>query len=687
MYGPALLHLALKFTGFHNRRGLRALWGLTLVIGLGLSAAVLLGASRGLLLIGHPAVRLLLGVQILGSLLVCVALSFAAARPPHPLGLRRRARVLAVACLVSFGLPALSLVLPAAGDSVPVILALLASFPAMMGYAIVRLGMFDIRVVIGQGLLYISLSLVVLLGYLGLVWVAIQVLGGAAERPAIVGGAAVMAVLVLSLVQLRVQDWINRRVFRSRYVLGDALAEASRVLAHSHSEQEVVRTLRSALLDTMQLSRAVLALQIPGSHELRCITLGSRPDPITGELPAPFPDRIDPRGVRPLSRSLGSTEATSAHDSQAASAQLAADPDDGARGTGRDEASFWPHYGLEWIVPLRPGDHAQQDQQRAGGLLLLGPKLDGRLLDRSDRALVATLGNQLAVALDNARAFEEIRRLKDGLEEQVEERTRDLTEALDQLKRTQGQLVESEKQALLGRVVAGIVHEINSPLGSLRSAVDTSGRLLSRLEVYVQRHERAGDAEAARLLSAIRAGKPLLSVMQQSGERIDGLVESLKRFVSLDEHEMRPLDVREGIDSALTLLSPMLGDRIQVTRSYPTDPPVVQCYPARLNQVFLNLIENAVEAVDDEGEIEIHIGRENGHVEVEVRDNGRGIEADRLASLFDFGFVNKDGRVRMRLGLPSNKRTVEELGGSLQVDSRTGRGTSVRVELPAPADG
>jgi signal transduction histidine kinase len=240
-------------------------------------------------------------------------------------------------------------------------------------------------------------------------------------------------------------------------------------------------------------------------------------------------------------------------------------------------------------------------------------------------------------------------------------------------------------QALLGRVVAGIVHEVNSPLGSLRSSVDTTERLLARLSGYLAAHAEAGDAQAKRLLSAVDSGAGLLSVMQQSGERINGLIASLKRFVNLDEVELRPLDVREGIDSALTLLSPLLGSRIEVQRSYPDTPPVVKCYPARLNQVFLNVIENAAHAIEgaSPGQVRIGVRNGDGRVQIEVADNGRGIEPERMETLLSVGFTTKAGRVRMRLGLPGNRRTIEELGGQLTIDSQPGQGTTVRIALPA----
>jgi signal transduction histidine kinase len=144
--------------------------------------------------------------------------------------------------------------------------------------------------------------------------------------------------------------------------------------------------------------------------------------------------------------------------------------------------------------------------------------------------------------------------------------------------------------------------------------------------------------------------------------------------------------VRDGLDGALTLLSPALEPRIKVTRRYPEHAPRVECDPARLNQVFLSVLENAVTACYEGGDIAIEVTRQNGHVEIAVRDTGCGIEAERLASLFDVGFTRKQGRVAMRLGLPSSKRAIEELGGSIAVTSEVGRGTTVSIALPAARD-
>ena len=291
------------------------------------------------------------------------------------------------------------------------------------------------------------------------------------------------------------------------------------------------------------------------------------------------------------------------------------------------------------------------------------------------------------MALVNSAAFEQIRSLQVGLEQQVAARTRDLSDALEELQQAQLQLVETEKQAMLGRLVAGIVHEINTPLGVLRSSADTAGRTLQRYRGFVEAQAADGDTNAVRLLSATAQAERLTTLMHESSERINQLVASLKQFVALDEAEFRAYDVREGIDSAVTLLSPTCGDGVRITKRYPEQAPRVDCNPARLNQVFVNLLQNAADALAGEGSIDIQVARRHGEVTIEFSDDGPGIPVDRLGELFEFGFTQKAGRIGLRLGLPSSKRLLQDMGGQISIDSQPGHGTQVRVVIPESASG
>lgn len=265
----------------------------------------------------------------------------------------------------------------------------------------------------------------------------------------------------------------------------------------------------------------------------------------------------------------------------------------------------------------------------------------------------------------------------------LSDRTQELSEALEELKAAEAQVIESEMQANIGRLVAGILHEVNSPLGTMRSSVDTIEKAFARSRPVLTRLADNGDAAAGKTLRVINAGVELTSNLKASNDRIIGVLDTLKRFVSLDEAESKPVNVCVSLDDARALLRPMLGDRITVVTRYPETPALVRCFPAKLNRVFLNLLQNAISAIDNRGEIRISVKRERGQIEVELTDNGRGIPASKLDQLFDLGFTEKCGRIGLQLGLPQSKRWVNEIGGQIHIASREGRGTSVHIFLPA----
>ena len=695
LYGIAGLQLTLAFTGYHARRAARFARKVTL----GVSLALLVGLAVSIIMLrrAHVAFEWWLsvgnaatGVHLLISVLLMVGFCWAASRPPHPLGLRRRAAVMAKAVLVAFVVPSLYLAvsvflpLEVHGPMSTVVLVLMGTFPLMLVYAIVRHQMFDLRIVLRQGVVYGGLSLLVTLSYLGIVVLVVKVLGRHAESPLVIGLAAVVLVLLASVLKLRVQHAVDRLVFRARYVYADAVATASEQLSRARSTAAITDSVRSALIDSMQLSRAYFAVR-DGSDDaaMRCFVLGNKPDARDGRVPPELPRRFHTDTLAPVARAVATGTVATAYDSSAASAQVAEARADTRRDDedGYGEATFWQHFGIEAIVPLTGGERGREP--RVVGLLVLGPKLSEQQLDPEDQKLLSTLANQLVVALENARAFEVIEHLKSGLEDQVEVRTRELREALATLQAAQSHLVESQKQAMLGRLVAGIVHEVNSPLGAVDSSADTIRRSLERAKGFVQQQ---ASPEAARVLRALDTSEELTFLIRSGSSRIGALMTSLSSFVSLDHADYRTFDVREGIRSALTLLEPQLGRGVRVGVALPSEPIPVRGNAAKLNQVFLNLLENAITALDGHGRLDIAVTRNPERVDIEIEDDGCGIPAERIGQLFDFSFTTKsDNRIGLGLGLPASKRTVEELGGTLAIQSETAKGTRVRVSLPIAA--
>jgi signal transduction histidine kinase len=269
----------------------------------------------------------------------------------------------------------------------------------------------------------------------------------------------------------------------------------------------------------------------------------------------------------------------------------------------------------------------------------------------------------------------QIRELNENLEQKVEERTRELRQA-------QAQLIQSEKMASLGQLVAGIAHEINNPLGSIASNNDIIHRALQKLK------EIFSDSKFSTLLSGeprlekfLSSAEELNRINKIACERIGALVLSLKHFARLDEAEYQRANLNDCLDETLILLHHKLKNRITVIKEY-GDIPAIECMPRKLNQVFMNLLINAIQAIEDKGTITIKTFEENGRVVVKIKDSGAGIPPENLDKIFNPGFTTKGVGVGTGLGLPiCYGIVVEEHGGKISVDSEVGKGTEFIVEL------
>ena len=694
LYGLGILNFALRFTGRHRhpwwRRVMRAFVVLAALLSTGLTVAI------HMLIQGHdvePVVRTLFAinsVQLGLSVVLVFVLTWSVWRRPGPAGLRRRARVLGWATLISFLFPSLwsfighHVTHPGLRLAAELLqFSVLAVFPLMIGYAILRLQMFSLRVVLSKGVVYAGLSVLVSLVYVAVILGVQRVAGSYRQLPLVSALSLVLFVVLFSLLKVRIQEAVDRVVFRSRYVYAEAMATASARLARAQGLNAVSRAVRLALVQGMGLSRVYLALWDNEEGEapvhLRAIPIAAG-ERRGGEDLVPLPERFDPLGLPPVSRAIMERRSTTAYDQQAFS-----DPDTDDQDRARGEAEFWHGYGLERVTPLM----GHEANARVVGLLLLGPKNSGHALDSEDQRLLSTLSNQVAMAIENSLAFEQIQGLKDNLEAQVAGRTSELTHTLMELHETQAQLIEHQTNAMLARVVAGVVHEINSPLGVLHSSADTVQRIFDRCRKYVeQEQQRAGGPAqlkaAARLLRVLDKGGDVIDTMDKSSERIVNVVNSLQKFVSLDEAEYKTVDVRDGLETTLLLLSPRLEDRVQVVREFTDEKTLVSCYPAMLNQVFLKLLENGIDAVDEGGRLELSVKRRGRWVVIAIADNGRGIPKKELPRLFEFGFTRKSGgRIGMRMGLAYVKSTIDKFGGRLKIDSAVGQGTTVTIQLLA----
>jgi predicted ATPase/signal transduction histidine kinase/tRNA A-37 threonylcarbamoyl transferase component Bud32 len=320
--------------------------------------------------------------------------------------------------------------------------------------------------------------------------------------------------------------------------------------------------------------------------------------------------------------------------------------------------------------------------------------------------VVDLLTSQAAISIVNARLYGELERTNRQmaeysrtLEQRVEERTRDLAqknaqlnESLQRQQQMQNQLVISEKMASLGNLVAGVAHEINTPVGAVASSADTARRVAQRIEQALDEAEALQDLQGnPRLKRLLGMLDDSHEVINTASERVTGIVQTLRNFARLDEAERKQVDLHEGLDSTLILVRHRLKDSISVTRDYGQLQPVT-CYPNQLNQVFMNLIINAVDAIEQAATrnpdrdrpraITIRTRMENGQAVVQITDTGDGVPAELQNRIFDPGYTTKGVGIGTGLGLSISFSIIQKHQGTLTLQSDPGQGATFTVSIP-----
>jgi signal transduction histidine kinase len=297
--------------------------------------------------------------------------------------------------------------------------------------------------------------------------------------------------------------------------------------------------------------------------------------------------------------------------------------------------------------------------------------------------------------------------LLNAMEAQLAAQTEDLASAYKQLKASQLQLIQSEKMASLGQMVAGVAHEINTPLGYVKNNIEMmemffentrdlvgactalADTLLSPTSTEQELQERLG------ALATLREGRSesededmqrLFADTRFGVDQISELVLNLKNFSRLDRAAADDVDLNECLDSAVMLARNVLKTRVEVVRQY-GPLPRISCMPSQLNQVFLNMISNAAQAIEGQGKILLKTEAEEGWLKVTVQDTGKGIPADVLPRIFDPFFTTKPVGQGTGLGLSISYQIVQQHGGDIRVTSQPGKGTRFTVRLPLTLPG
>ena len=241
---------------------------------------------------------------------------------------------------------------------------------------------------------------------------------------------------------------------------------------------------------------------------------------------------------------------------------------------------------------------------------------------------------------------------------------RELKSAMKELKETQIQLINSEKMASLGQLVAGVAHEINTPVASIKSNNGIVSKLLGSIE----------DADLKEMLTDIN------EIDKEAVNRISNIVTSLKKFVRLDEAELQEADINKELDLTLELIRHETKNRIEVIRNY-GEIPVIKCFPNMLNQVFTNILINACQAIDGKGTISISTEYKDKNLIVKIKDSGKGIPQNQLNKIFSAGFTTKGVGVGTGLGLAICTKIIEKHKGEITVNSEVGKGSEFVITI------
>ncbi|NKB71198.1 MAG: hypothetical protein GKR89_29350 [Candidatus Latescibacteria bacterium] len=256
-----------------------------------------------------------------------------------------------------------------------------------------------------------------------------------------------------------------------------------------------------------------------------------------------------------------------------------------------------------------------------------------------------------------------------------------LQETLRQLQQTQEQLVVQEKMASLSSLAAGLAHEINTPIGALDSMRNTLGRAVEKLRQALATDFPDAYQNNRTVQGLLQVMANADQVMAAGTQRVQDLVQNLQNFIRLDQAEFQPVDLHEGLDSTLALLSRELGQDIRIVRDYGSVPPLY-CAPGRLNQVFMRLFENAIRSVGSKGEIRIQTSQQETQACIQISDTGKGIPSEQIERIFDLSFATTGDRVEVDWGLSAAYAIVQGHGGTIDVSSAAGKNTIVSVVLP-----
>lgn len=288
----------------------------------------------------------------------------------------------------------------------------------------------------------------------------------------------------------------------------------------------------------------------------------------------------------------------------------------------------------------------------------------------------------------------------------IRDKNEELKNALNELKTTQTQILQSEKMSSIGQLAAGVAHEINNPTGFVSSNLKTLSEyfgdifeLIKEYRAIVSEFEDGKSGEAASKQVSLKIKgiiereqeldvdfilediKDLIEDCKDGTERVKKIVINLKEFAHPGEDELQKKDINQGLESTLSVIWNELKYKADVIKDF-GELPLVKCYPQQINQVFMNILINGSQAIEERGEIKIKTRADDNFVEIQISDTGIGIPKENIIKIFDPFFTTKEVGKGTGLGLNVSYKIIKNHNGSIEVESEEGKGTVFRIRIP-----
>ncbi|RJQ21729.1 MAG: PAS domain S-box protein [Nitrospiraceae bacterium] len=277
----------------------------------------------------------------------------------------------------------------------------------------------------------------------------------------------------------------------------------------------------------------------------------------------------------------------------------------------------------------------------------------------------------------------------------LELKTKELEDAYSELKAAQARMLQREKMASIGQLAAGVAHEINNPTGfilsNMGSLLKYTDKLTEFIGIQTDLLESFNSVEISKKLREARKKmkldyiigdvSQLIRESAEGADRIKKIVQNLKSFSRLDEAEYKMADINSGIENTINIVWNELKYKATLTKKY-GDLPMTLCNPGQLNQVFMNVLVNAADSIEKQGELSVKTWNENGSINVSITDTGSGIPEDKINKIFEPFFTTKEAGKGTGLGLSITYDIVKKHNGEIQVSSEVGKGTTFTIKIP-----